>query len=65
LEDISGESTRGVHSGARFGAYWRRARFDRYLKGGGMKKFLILLGIIGLVIAVTMYFRNRQSETEF
>ena len=34
-------------------------------KGGGMKKFLILLGIIGLVIAVTMYFRNRQSETEF
>lgn len=30
-----------------------------------MKKFLILLGIIGIVIAVTMYVRNRQGETEF
>jgi hypothetical protein len=34
-------------------------------EGGDMKKFLILLGIIGLVIAVTMYLRNRQGETEF
>jgi hypothetical protein len=34
-------------------------------KGGDMKKFLILLGIIGLVIAVTLYLRNRQGETEF
>jgi hypothetical protein len=34
-------------------------------KGGDMKKFLILLGIIGLVIAVTMYLRNRQGESEF
>jgi hypothetical protein len=30
-----------------------------------VKKFLILLGIIGIVIAVTMYVRNRQGETEF
>lgn len=30
-----------------------------------MKKFLILLGIIGLVIAVTMYVRNRQGEADF
>jgi hypothetical protein len=34
-------------------------------EGGDMKKFLILLGIIGLVIAVTMYLRNRQGESEF
>jgi hypothetical protein len=34
-------------------------------EGGAMKKFLILLGIIGLVIAVTMYMRNRQGELEY
>jgi hypothetical protein len=34
-------------------------------KGADVKKFLILLGIIGIVIAVTMYVRNRQGETEF
>jgi hypothetical protein len=38
---------------------------DRATEGGHMKKFLILLGIIGLVIAVTMYLRNRQVESEF
>jgi hypothetical protein len=38
---------------------------DRATEGGDMKKFLILLGIIGLVIAVTMYLRNRQVESEF
>jgi hypothetical protein len=30
-----------------------------------MKKFLLLLGVLGLVIAVLMYVRNRQDETEF
>jgi hypothetical protein len=30
-----------------------------------MKKFLLLLGIIGLVIAVLMYVRNHQGEEEF
>jgi hypothetical protein len=30
-----------------------------------MKKFLILLGIIGLVVAVTMYLRSRQGELEY
>jgi hypothetical protein len=30
-----------------------------------MKKFLILLGLIGLVIAVAMYVRNRQGELEY
>ncbi len=30
-----------------------------------MRKFLILLGIIGLVVAVALYLRSRQSETEF
>jgi hypothetical protein len=30
-----------------------------------VKKFLILLGIIGLVVAVTMYMRNRQGELEY
>jgi hypothetical protein len=30
-----------------------------------MKKFLLLLGILGLVIAVLMYVRNRQGEEEF
>jgi hypothetical protein len=30
-----------------------------------MKKFLILLGIIGLVVAVAMYMRSRQGELEY
>jgi hypothetical protein len=30
-----------------------------------MRKFLILLGIIGLVVAVAMYMRNRQGELEY
>jgi hypothetical protein len=30
-----------------------------------MKKFLLLLGILGLVIAVLMYVRSRQGEEEF
>jgi hypothetical protein len=34
-------------------------------EGGTVKKFLILLGIIGLVIAVTMYMRSRQGELEY
>jgi hypothetical protein len=38
---------------------------DLATEGGDMKKFLILLGIIGLVIAVTMYLRNRQVDSEF
>jgi hypothetical protein len=42
-----------------------RARFEDSRKGASMRKFLILLGVIGLVIAVTMYVRNRQNETEF
>jgi hypothetical protein len=29
-----------------------------------MKKFLILLGIIGVVIAIALYMRNRQGELE-
>jgi hypothetical protein len=40
-------------------------KHGRSEKGETMKKFLILLGIIGLVIAVTMYVRNRQGESEF
>ena len=49
------------------GGVWRIlvAGKDRATEGGDMKKFLILLGIIGLVIAVTMYLRNRQVESEF
>jgi hypothetical protein len=34
-------------------------------EGGAMKKFLILLGIIGLVVAVAMYMRSRQGELEY
>jgi hypothetical protein len=30
-----------------------------------MKKFLLLLGILGLAIAIMMYVRNRQGEEEF
>lgn len=29
-----------------------------------MKKFLLLLGIVGLVIGVVLYFRGRQGELE-
>jgi hypothetical protein len=29
-----------------------------------MKKFLILLGIIGVVIAIALYMRSRQGELE-
>ncbi len=29
-----------------------------------MKKFLLLLGILGLVIGVVLYFRGRQWELE-
>jgi hypothetical protein len=34
-------------------------------EGGTVKKFLILLGIIGLVIAIALYMRNRQGELEY
>lgn len=30
-----------------------------------MKKFLLLLGVLGLVIAVAMYVRSRQGESEY
>jgi hypothetical protein len=30
-----------------------------------MKKFLLLLGVIGLVIAVLLYVRSRQDELEY
>jgi hypothetical protein len=30
-----------------------------------MKKFLLLLGILGLAIAILMYVRSRQGEEEF
>jgi hypothetical protein len=30
-----------------------------------MKKFLILLGIIGIIIAVVLALRNRQESLEF
>lgn len=30
-----------------------------------MKKFLLLLGVLGLVIAAVIYIRGRQGETEF
>jgi hypothetical protein len=29
-----------------------------------VKKFLLLLGILGLVIGVVLYFRGRQGEPE-
>ncbi len=38
---------------------WRRK------EGKGMKKFLILLGVIGIVIAVVLAVRNRQESLEF
>lgn len=38
---------------------WRRK------EGEGMKKFLILLGVIGIVIAVVLAVRNRQESLEF
>jgi hypothetical protein len=47
-----------------FGTYCPWAT-DYRRKGTAMKKFLILLGIIGLVIAVAMYVRNRQGELEY
>lgn len=34
-------------------------------EGGTVKKFLILLGIIGLVVAIAMYMRSRQGELEY
>jgi hypothetical protein len=40
------------------------AHHDR-TEGGHVKKFLILLGIIGLVIAIALYMRNRQGELEY
>lgn len=30
-----------------------------------MKKFLLLLGVLGIVIAVLMYVRSRQGELEY
>jgi hypothetical protein len=54
----------GVHLGTGL-AHTGAGKLPKRAEGGDMKKFLILLGIIGLVIAVTMYVRNRQNETEF
>jgi hypothetical protein len=34
-------------------------------EGGTVKKFLILLGIIGLVVAIAMYMRSRQGELDY
>ena len=34
-------------------------------EGKGMKKFLILLGILGIVIAIVLAVRNRQESLEF
>lgn len=33
-------------------------------KGVAVKKFLLLLGILGLVIGVVLYFRGRQGDLE-
>jgi hypothetical protein len=41
------------------------ATFSGPIKGERMKKFLLLLGILGLVIAILMYVRSRQGEEEF
>jgi hypothetical protein len=30
-----------------------------------VKKFLLLLGVLGLVIAAVIYIRGRQGENEF
>lgn len=34
-------------------------------KEGPVKKFLLLLGVLGLVIAAVIYIRGRQGENEF
>jgi hypothetical protein len=63
----AGDPGRWAGEASRLAGVWRIlvAGKDRATEGGDMKKFLILLGIIGLVIAVTMYLRNRQVESEF
>ena len=33
-------------------------------KGAAVKKFLLLLGILGLVIGVVLYMRGRHGEVE-
>jgi hypothetical protein len=33
-------------------------------KGAAVKKFLLLLGILGLVIGVVLYVRGRQGDLE-
>jgi hypothetical protein len=42
---------------------WKNA--EEREEGKGMKKFLILLGIIGIIIAVVLALRNRQESLEF